>query len=199
MQLKKNVINMIFAKPHFAIENEIEKIIENFIHAIEYFYIVDFDDIKIHDAHKYLLTQFLTLNINKKIDKYENNLKNRMCLIMKIAQRIYTRVFPNFILNIKINSVEFQKNNFSIEKTKTLYALLKKKKFDFVELNEKMYKNLIFNYKRDFIKKRETFFFDFAKQIVRLLKQTKIYITKNFKTIEMIINILNIVDDVEFV
>lgn len=196
VQLEGNVMGMTFAKPHPATEDEIEKIIEGFAHAAEYLHAAGFDGIEVHGAHGYLLAQFLAPSTNKRTDKYGGSLENRARLIVEIAQRIHTRVPPDFILGIKINSVEFQKGGFSTEEAETLCALLEKNKFDFVELSGGTYEDLAFSHKRDSTKKREAFFLDFAEQIVRPLKQTKTYITGGFKTVGAMVNALNTVDGV---
>ncbi len=196
VQLEGNVMGMTFEKPHPATEDEIERIMEGFTHAAEYLHAAGYDGIELHGAHGYLLAQFLAHSTNKRTDKYGGSLANRSRLIMEIAQRIHSRVPKDFILGIKINSVEFQEGGFDTNECKVLCAALEANKFDFVELSGGTYEELAFMHKRDSTKKREAFFLDFAEAIVPALKQTKTYITGGFKTVGAMVNALNTVDGV---
>ncbi len=196
VQLEGNVMGMTFEKPHPATEDEIDRIMEGFTHAAEYLHAAGYDGIELHGAHGYLLAQFLAHSTNKRTDKYGGSLANRSRLIMEIAQRIHSRVPKDFILGIKINSVEFQEGGFDTNECKELCAALEANKFDFVELSGGTYEELAFMHKRDSTKKREAFFLDFAEAIVPALKQTKTYITGGFKTVGAMVNALNTVDGV---
>ena len=196
VQLEGNVMGMTFEKPHPASSEEIERIIEGFTHAAEYLHAAGYDGIELHGAHGYLLAQFLAKSTNKRTDKYGGSLANRSRLIMEIAQRIRTRVPKDFIVSIKINSVEFQKGGFDPEEAKQLCASLEENHFDFVELSGGTYEELAFAHKKDSTKKREAFFLDFAETIVPALSKTKTYITGGFKSVGAMVNALNTVDGV---
>ena len=196
IQLEGTVMGMSFAKPHSASKQEIEDIIEGFAHAAEYLYKAGYDGIELHGAHGYLLAQFLSTSTNQRTDEYGGSLTNRSRIIMEIAQRIQTRVPKDFILGIKINSVEFQKGGFDTEECKRLCADLEANKFDFVELSGGTYEELAFAHKKESTKKREAFFLDFAEVIVPALTKTKTYITGGFKSLGAMVNALNTVDGV---
>lgn len=196
VQLEGNVMGMEFAKPHAASTEEIENIIEGFAHAAEYLYKAGYDGIELHGAHGYLLAQFLSNTTNKRTDKYGGSLENRSRIIMEIAQRIRSRVPKDFVLGIKINSVEFQKGGFDTEECKTLCANLEANNFDFVELSGGTYEELAFAHKRESTKKREAFFLDFAETIVPALSKTKTFITGGFKSVGAMVDALNTVDGV---
>ena len=196
VQLEGNVMGMEFAKPHPASEEEIERIIEGFTHTSEYLYKAGFDGVELHGAHGYLLAQFLSETTNKRTDKYGGSLANRSRIVLEIAQRIRERVSKDFILGIKINSVEFQKGGFNTEECKELCANLEANKFDFVELSGGTYEELAFMHKRESTKQREAFFLDFAETIVPALSKTKTYITGGFKTVGAMVNALKTVDGI---
>ncbi|KAI4245590.1 MAG: hypothetical protein L6R40_002391 [Gallowayella cf. fulva] len=196
VQLQGTPLGLSFNKPHPASSEEIERIIDGFIHAAEYLYKAGYDGIQLHGAHGYLLSQFLSPTTNLRTDKYGGSLENRSRLIMEIAQGIRSRLPSSFILAIKINSVEFQDKGFNPDECKQLCASLEANKFDFVELSGGTYESLAFAHKRDSTKKREAFFLDFAETIVPALTKTKTYITGGFKTVGAMVNALNTVDGV---
>ena len=196
VQLEGNLMGMTFAKPHPATSDEIQRIIDGFAHAAEYLHKAGYDGIQLHGAHGYLLAQFLATSTNHRTDQYGGSLENRSRLIIEIAQEIRRRVPSDFMLGIKINSVEFQKGGFDTEECKALCASLEANKFDFVELSGGTYEELAFVHKRDSTKAREAFFLEFAETIVPALSKTKTYITGGFKSVGAMVNALNTVDGV---
>lgn len=196
VQLEGNIMGMTFNKPKAADDKDIANIIEGFAHAAEYLEKAGYDGIELHGAHGYLLAQFLSQTTNKRTDKYGGSLENRASIILEIAQEIRKRVKPDFILGIKLNSVEFQEGGFQPEEAKTLCAMLEKNKFDFVELSGGTYESLAFVHKRDSTKKREAFFIEFAEQITPGLKHTKAYVTGGLKTVGAMLKALDAADGV---
>lgn len=55
---------------------------------------------------------------NQRTDKYGGSLENRARLILEISQEIRKRTKPDFIVGIKLNSVEFQDKGFQPEEAK---------------------------------------------------------------------------------
>jgi len=196
IQLKGDVMGMKFAQPHAASEAEIADIIERFAHAAEYLEKAGWDGVELHGAHGYLLAQFLAPSTNQRADKYGGSLENRSRLILEIAQAIRKRTRSDFILGIKLNSVEFQDKGFEPEEAKKLCALLEENRFDFVELSGGTYESLAFGHKRDSTKKREAFFLEFADLIAPVLSKTKTYVTGGFKTVGAMVSALDVVDGV---
>ena len=190
---------MTFAKPHAATPEEIDRIIEGFVHAAEYLDKAGYDGIQLHAAHGYLLAQFLSQTTNKRTDKYGGDLVGRSRLIVDIARTIRKRVADSsFIVAIKLNSVEFQEGGFPLEEAKALCKILEENHFDFVELSGGTYESLAFSHKRESTKKREAFFLDFADEIAPVLKQTKTYVTGGLKTVGAMTDALKTVDGVGF-
>lgn len=196
VQLEGNIMGMTFAKPHAATEEEIKSVIDGFAHAAEYMEKAGFDGIELHGAHGYLLAQFLSPTTNQRTDSYGGTLQNRARLILDIARAIRQRVKPDFIVGIKLNSVEFQDKGFSTAEAQHLCALLEEEKFDFVELSGGTYENLAFSHKRETTKKREAFFLEFAEKIAPGLSKTKTYITGGLKTVPAMLHCLQVVDGI---
>lgn len=196
VQLEGDVMGMKFGKPRAATDEDIKNIIEGFSHQAEYLEKAGWDGIELHGAHGYLLAQFLSQTTNQRTDKYGGSLTNRARLILEIAQEIRKRTSPSFIVGIKLNSVEFQEKGFSPEEAKEISTLLEQNKFDFIELSGGTYEKLAFAHQRESTKKRESFFLEFAEQIVPSLTKTKTYVTGGFKTASGMVSALDVVDGV---
>lgn len=196
VQLEGNIMGMTFAKPHAASQEEISTIIEGFAHAAEYLEKAGFDGAQLHSAHGYLLAQFISPTTNRRTDKYGGSLENRARIILEIAQAVRERTRPDFVLGIKLNSVEFQDKGFQPEEAKELCAMLEKNRFDFIELSGGTYESLAFDHKRESTKKREAFFLEFAELIAPALSKTKVYVTGGLKTAGAMVGALQSVDGV---
>jgi 2,4-dienoyl-CoA reductase-like NADH-dependent reductase (Old Yellow Enzyme family) len=187
---------MTFEKPRPATQDDINRIIECFAHAAEFLYNAGFDGIQLHGAHGYLLAEFLSSTTNKRTDEYGGSLQNRMRLILEIAEAVLERVPSSFVLGIKINSVEFQEGGFTPDEAQQLCRALEDSRFDYVELSGGTYEELAFAHKRESTKKRESFFLDFAREIVPGLTKTRSYVTGGFKTLGAMVKALDTVDGV---
>ncbi|KAJ8059453.1 hypothetical protein OCU04_011116 [Sclerotinia nivalis] len=196
VQLEENSMGMSFNKPRPATQEDIDSIVDKFAHAAEYLEKAGFDGIQLHGAHGYLLAQFLSKTTNKRTDKYGGSLENRFRIIQEIADEIHKRVKPDFIIGIKMNSVEFQEDGFTPEDSKTACQALEGARFDYVELSGGTYQESGFVHKRESTKKRENFFLEFAEEIVKPLTKTKTYVTGGFKTVGAMVAALDTVDGV---
>ncbi|KAJ8611636.1 hypothetical protein MRB53_037860 [Persea americana] len=184
VQLTKEIFGKTFGKPRPATQAEIDDIIESFVYTAQYLEKAGFDGVQIHGAHGYLISQFLSPTTNLRTDKYGGSLENRARIAIEIAQKIRSVTKPNFVLGIKLNSVEFQEKGFQPDEAKELCAMLEQNgSFDFVELSGGTYEGFAFTHKRDSTRKREAFFLEFADQIAPVLKKTKTYVTGGWKTV----------------
>ncbi|KAG9236415.1 putative NADH oxidase [Amylocarpus encephaloides] len=196
VQLEGQVMGMEFAKPRAATQEDIGRIIDGFAHAAEFLEKAGYDGIQLHGAHGYLLAQFLSPTTNKRTDKYGGSLENRLRIILEIADAVRQRVSKSFIVGIKVNSIEFQDKGFSPQDAKGLCQALEKASFDYVELSGGTYESLAFGHKRESTKKRESFFIEFAEEIVKPLTKTKTYVTGGLKTVGAMVKALDTVDGV---
>ncbi|KNG89829.1 hypothetical protein ANOM_002849 [Aspergillus nomiae NRRL 13137] len=196
IQLAGEVLGNTYGVPRAANDDDIRQVIEGFAHAAEFLDKAGFDGIQLHAAHGYLLSQFLSETTNKRTDRYGGTLANRMRLILEIRDEIAKRVRPEFIIGVKVNSVEFQPNGFQPEEAQELCRTLEDHRFDFVELSGGTYENWKMHDegKRDSTKRREAFFLDFAQMIVSSLTKTKSYLTGGFRSAEGMLKGLETLD-----
>lgn len=155
-------------------------------------------------AHGYLLAQFLSARTNHRLDEYGGSIRNRLRLIARIAREIRRRCSSNFILGIKINSVEFQGEGLTFEEGKQLCQTLEWLQFDFVEFSGGTYESGWFDGKRlaseddtaESTRHREAYFVEFAKMLSPHFRKTKTFLTGGFKTSAAMLQSLQTVDAV---
>lgn len=193
-----------YAPPHAASLDEIAELIDGFAHAAEFLDRAEWDGVQLQAAHGFLLSQFLSSVSNERGDRYGGSLQNRIRLVIDISAEIRKRVSPGFILGIKINSVDFQ-NGFSAEDARALCESLEAAQFDYVELSggsvETNYAEVSggIDGRRESTKARESFFLEFADQIVAPLSKVKTYVTGGFKTVGGMVDALQSVDGIGLV
>jgi hypothetical protein len=112
---------------------------------------------------------------------------------VEIADAVRARVPKDFIVGIKINSVEFEEGGFSTEDCVTLCSEFEKHGIDFVELSGGTYQELGFGHRRESTRRREAFFLEFAEKIVPELRRTKAYVTGGLRTGPAMVNALKTV------
>ncbi|OQE43575.1 hypothetical protein PENCOP_c003G05051 [Penicillium coprophilum] len=197
IQLKANTLGRAFGNPRAATIEDINYIVDCFAHAAEFLDKAGFDGVELHGAHGYLISQFLSPTTNLRDDQYGGDLKNRMRLIHEIKNEISKRVRKDFIVGIKINSVEFQKDGLQPDEAKEVCRALEDWEFDFVELSGGTYENWGLEiHKRQSTLEREAFFLQFAKLIVPALTKTKVYVTGGLRTVEGMVKALETVDGI---
>uniref|UniRef100_A0A8H7N616 NADH:flavin oxidoreductase/NADH oxidase N-terminal domain-containing protein n=1 Tax=Bionectria ochroleuca TaxID=29856 RepID=A0A8H7N616_BIOOC len=181
VRLEAEFAGKSYAKPRPMEEADFKSVIDGFAHAAEYLYKAGFDGIQLHGAHGYLISQFLSLSTNKRIDEYGGtSILNRARLITEITHAIRARVpDPAFILSIKVNSVEFQDEGFSPK-----------------ILSGGTYQSSGFKHVRESSKKREAFFIEFAEAIIPALSRTKAYVTGGLRSAKAMADALKTVDGV---
>ncbi|KAF2227624.1 hypothetical protein BDZ85DRAFT_254599 [Elsinoe ampelina] len=185
-----------YAKPRPATLDDISFLIKSFAHAAEYLEKAGWDGMQLHGAHGYLIAQFLSRTTNKRTDQYGGDITNRARLVVEIGAEIRRHTRPDFVLGIKLNSVEFQNDGFTPEEARELCTILQDSKFDFVELSGGTYESSGFVHKSESTRKREAFFLQFAETITPALTKTKSYITGGLRSVPAMLAALDVVDGV---
>lgn len=85
-------------------QEEIERLIAEFVQAIARVKKAGCDGVQIHMAHGYLLSRFLSPQSNKRQDKWGGNIDNRINIVKKIITRAKALVGDDFPILVKLNS-----------------------------------------------------------------------------------------------
>ncbi|KAJ0123848.1 NADH oxidase [Diaporthe amygdali] len=187
-----------------ATVSDIENITQTFAHVAAYLEAAGFDGIQLQCAQGFLLSQFLSPATNKRSDAYGGSIANRMRLVKEICTAIRACTQPDFVLSIKMNSVEFQKDGLTTEDAAELVKGWQDAAVDYVELSGGTFEQLAQKAgvrKRESTKKREAFFLEFAERIVPALgpehkRKTKVVVTGGLRTAEGMLAALEVVDAV---
>lgn len=112
---------------------EVEQLREDFIAAARRCQTAGFDGVEVHGAHGYVLTQFLSAEINQREDAYGGSLDNRARLLFEIIDGIRAACGPDFILGVRISPERFGMD--LMEARELCRRILDARVVDFVDLS----------------------------------------------------------------
>ena len=86
---------------------EVEALRDDFIAAAKRAETAGFDGVEVHGAHGYVLSQFLSPEINRRDDRYGGSLANRARLLFEIIDGIRAACRPDFQLGLRLSPERF--------------------------------------------------------------------------------------------
>lgn len=112
---------------------EVYQLREDFINAAVRAKKCGYDGVEVHGAHGYILTQFLSSNINQRQDQYGGSLENRARLIFEIIDGIRDQCGKDFLLGVRLSPERF---GMQLSEIKTVsQQLIDEGNIDFLDLS----------------------------------------------------------------
>lgn len=113
--------------------DEIQELRDDFIQAAIRAQKCGYDGVEVHGAHGYILTQFLSSRINKRVDNYGGTLENRSRLLFEIINGIRDACGKHFLLGVRLSPERF---GMKLSEMKTLCKqLINENNIDFLDLS----------------------------------------------------------------
>ena len=120
--------------PRELTEPEIYEIIDNFVLAIERAEKAGFDGVQLHAAHGYLLSEFLSPDMNRREDRWGGTTENRGRILREIIEKARKRVGDYPIL-VKLNGYDFQPHGMRVEEAAKIASMLQAAGCDGIEVS----------------------------------------------------------------
>ena len=171
-----------YGTPKPLTNEEIEDVIERFIFTAKVAHDTGFTGIQIHSAHGYLMSEFLSPDINKRDDEWGGSLENRSRILLRIINGCRKALGDNYPISVKLNSADFQKGGFSAEDSSKVASMLSEAKIDLLEISGGTYEQprllgldtVSINPKRSEIRKestiaREAYFLAYSEEIKKVI------------------------------
>ena len=112
---------------------EVKQLRDDFVNAAVRAKKCGYDGVEIHGAHGYILTQFLSPEINKRTDQYGGSLLNRSRLLFEIVEAVREKCGAHFLLGVRLSPERY---GMDIEEIKTLsQRLIDSEYIDFLDLS----------------------------------------------------------------
>ena len=86
---------------------EVEALVEDFVAAALRAERAGFDGVEIHGAHGYVLSQFLSPEINRREDRYGGDAAGRARIVWEIIDGVRARCRPDFSLGLRLSPERF--------------------------------------------------------------------------------------------
>jgi len=113
--------------------NEVYQLRGDFIRAAIRAKESGYDGIEVHGAHGYILTQFLSSEINQRTDEYGGDLNNRSRLLFEIINGIRAACGLDFLLGVRLSPERF---GMDLMEIKTVcQKLIDESKIDFLDIS----------------------------------------------------------------
>lgn len=177
-----------FGKPRAATEADIHDVIQRFANTAALVQQAGLDGVRIHAAHGYLLSQFLSARTNLRQDGWGGTLANRARLLLEVVRAVRAQVGPRYPVAVKLNSSDFVKGSFTLEDCVQVVQWLNAAGIDLLEVSGGTYEQLEF-FKpqvavamRDSTREREAMFLEYAKSI-KAVARMPIMVTGGFRTL----------------
>lgn len=98
--------------------SKIKSLIQDFVRAALRCQDAGFDAVEIHAAHRYLISQILSPQTNRRLDEYGGDLEGRMRFLGEVMERSRDRLGPNYPLLVRINGDGFDSEGLGLEEAK---------------------------------------------------------------------------------
>ena len=177
-------------------EEDIIDVIEKFVFTAKIARETGFTGVQFHSAHGYLLSEFLSPDINNRNDAWGGDIENRARIHLEIIKRCRKEVGVDFPISVKMNSADFQKGGFAADDSIIVAKMLESAGVDIIEISGGTYEqpkligvdDLTINPERSEQRKestiaREAYFLEYAKDI-RKAVSLPLMVTGGFRTKE---------------
>ena len=185
-----------YGVPSALSTEEINEIIKKFTFVAKIARETGFTGIQIHSAHGYLLSEFLSPDINLREDEWGGTVENRSRIHVEIIKSIRREVGEDFPISVKMNSADFQKGGFSPDDSIQVAKIIEAAVVDNIEISGGTYEqprllgldNVSINPDRSEVRKestiaREAYFLEYAEKIKKNI-QIPLMVTGGFRTKE---------------
>ena len=185
-----------YGTPTPMTEEDILDVIDRFVFTAKIARETGFTGVQFHSAHGYLLSEFLSPDINNRSDAWGGSLENRARIHLEIINKCRKEVGEDFPISVKLNSADFQKGGFTPDESIQVAQMLENAGIDIIEISGGTYEqpkligvdDLTINPKRSEQRKestiaREAYFLEYA-QDIRKAVSLPLIVTGGFRTRE---------------
>ena len=183
-----------YGSPTPMTEEDILDVIDRYVFTAKIARETGFTGVQFHSAHGYLLSEFLSPDIDNRTDAWGGSLENRARIHIEIINKCRKEVGEDFPISVKLNSADFQKGGFTSDESIQVAKMLEDSGVDIIEISGGTYEqpkligvdDLTINPKRSEERKestiaREAYFLEYA-QDIRKAVSLPLMVTGGFRT-----------------
>ena len=158
-------------------KENIQEIVEAFAQSSRRAKEAGFDGVELHGAHGYLLSSFLTPYYNRRTDEYGGPIENRARFLVEAVKASKKATGKDFPVLIKLNSADYmEKEGLTASESILVAKMLEKAGLDALEVSggneniKEVSKQNLGPARRKLKPEEESYFQDYAKELVKTLK-----------------------------
>lgn len=87
--------------------DEVHELVADFVSAALRCEAAGFDGVELHGAHGYIICQFLSAELNQRVDRYGGSLENRSRLLFEVLEGIRAACRPDFVVGVRLSPERF--------------------------------------------------------------------------------------------
>ena len=125
--------------PHALTVAEIGQLVSRFGDTALRIKRAGFDGVEIHGGHGYLIAEFLSPYVNKRVDEYGGILSNRLRFPREIIQDVRAKVGPDFPIFFRISSHEGMPGGRKLQDTRAIAMMLEEWGVDAIDITAGTY------------------------------------------------------------
>lgn len=125
--------------PHALTVAEIRQLVSRFGDTALRIKKAGFDGVEIHGGHGYLIAEFLSPYVNKRVDEYGGILANRLRFPREIIQDVRAKVGPDFPIFFRISSHEGMPGGRKLQDTRAIVMMLEEWGVDAIDITAGTY------------------------------------------------------------
>jgi len=112
---------------------EVKQLRDDFIAAARRAQKAGYDGVELHGAHGYIITQFLSKEINKRTDEYGGNFENRSRLLFEVVDGIRQVCGESFLIGVRLSPERFGMDLGEIKLI--VQRLIEEDRIDFIDMS----------------------------------------------------------------
>lgn len=98
-----------------------------------------FDFVELHAAHGYLISEFLSLNANKRNDIYGGSFENRIRFLLEILRDVKEKTDKDFPVGVRINGDDYIEGGWTIDDARRIAPILEENGADYLNISAGIY------------------------------------------------------------
>lgn len=107
-----------------ATADQLDEVVDDFINAARVAVAADFDALEIHLGHNYLLSSFLSPNLNRRSDQYGGSIENRARFPRRVVEAVREAVGPDMAVLAKFNMADGVRKGLWLEESLQVARML---------------------------------------------------------------------------
>ncbi|MBE0480350.1 MAG: FAD-dependent oxidoreductase [Dehalococcoidia bacterium] len=129
--------------PRELTTQDVMELVETFARAALRARTAGFDAVELHGAHGYIVSQFLSQNTNRRVDKYGGDLDGRATFAVEILQKIKALAGKDFPVIVRINGEDLVEFGLEAEESQQLAVRLQRAGADALDISAGTYECLL--------------------------------------------------------